>query len=132
GADELGRLAGSGRRAGRHCGRLGPLRDGRLPERHVGHLPAVRRAAADGHRRLLPPPAGDGEGPMNSRPPPALLTLLLATPHTLRLAVRVAAAAPEVALTGAVGRPPAGLTGPAGNAVRMLVEEVETRAMVRW
>src|SRR5262249_12908805 len=83
-------------------------------------------------RRLLPPPAGpprspptDGGCPMISRPILALLTLPLA-------AAPLAAADPDLDLTRAVVVTPAGLSGPAAKAVRMLVEEVEQRSMVRW
>src|SRR5262249_59104245 len=83
-------------------------------------------------RRLLPPPAGpprspptDGGCPMISRPILALLTLPLA-------AAPLAAGGPDLDLTRAVVVAPAGLSGPAAKAVRMLVEEVEQRSMVRW
>jgi hypothetical protein len=55
----------------------------------------------------------------------ALLTLALA-------AAPLAAAGPDVDLTRAVVVTPAGLSGPPAKAVRMLVEEVEQRSMVRW
>ena len=56
-----------------------------------------------------------------------LILALLALP----LAAASLAAA-DLDLTGAVVVTPPGLTGPPVKAVRMLVEEVEQRAMVRW
>ncbi|HET6572118.1 MAG TPA: hypothetical protein VFG68_00825 [Fimbriiglobus sp.] len=53
----------------------------------------------------------------------AWLTLLLAAP---------AAAAEPLDLTAATVVAPPGLSGPEAKAVRMLVEEVETRSLVRW
>src|SRR5262249_4370820 len=44
----------------------------------------------------------------------------------------LAAAGPDLDLTRAVVVTPAGLSGPPAKAVRMLVEEVEQRSMVRW
>src|SRR5262252_5198395 len=55
----------------------------------------------------------------------ALLTLAL-------LAAPLATAGPDLDLTRAVVVTPAGLSGPPAKAVRMLVEEVEQRSMVRW
>jgi hypothetical protein len=55
----------------------------------------------------------------------ALLAVLLA-------AARLTAADSDLDLTRAVVVTPAGLSGPAAKAVRMLVEEVEHRTMVRW
>src|SRR5262245_2570035 len=55
----------------------------------------------------------------------ALLILPLA-------AAPLAAAGPDLDLTRAVVVAPAGLSGPPAKAVRMLVEEVEQRSMVRW
>src|SRR5262245_10477866 len=55
---------------------------------------------------------------------PACLVLLAAAP--------LATAAPDLDLTRATVVTPPGLSGPAAKAVRMLVEEVEARSMVRW
>src|SRR5258708_38882293 len=62
---------------------------------------------------------------MISRLTLALLTLPL-------VAAPLAAAGPYLDLTRAVVVTPAGLSGPPAKAVRMLVEEVEQRSMVRW
>ena len=62
---------------------------------------------------------------MSSRLVPSLLTLLLAV-------APLAAADQDLDLTRAVVVTPAGLSGPPAKAVRMLVEEVEQRSMVRW
>src|SRR5262245_14478315 len=61
---------------------------------------------------------------MTARLLPALLAILAAGP--------VAAAAPDLDLTRAVVLTPPGLSGPAAQAVRLLVEEVEARSLVRW
>ena len=58
----------------------------------------------------------------------ARLTLALLT---LPLATAPLAAADHDLTRGVVVTPP-GLTGPSAKAVRMLVEEVEQRSMVRW
>jgi hypothetical protein len=62
---------------------------------------------------------------MISRLTLALLILPLA-------AAPLAAAGPDLDLTHAIVITPVGLTGPPAKAVRMLVEEVEQRSMVRW
>src|SRR5215470_11397456 len=48
------------------------------------------------------------------------------------LAAPLAAAGPDLDLTRAVVVTPTALSGPPAKAVRMLVEEVEQRSMVRW
>jgi hypothetical protein len=61
----------------------------------------------------------------------ARLIVLTALP-VLMWAAPVAAAGPDLDLTRAAVVTPAGLSGPAAKAVRMLVEEVEARSMARW
>jgi hypothetical protein len=58
-----------------------------------------------------------------------LILALLAIPL---VATRLVASGPDLDLTRAVVVTPAGLSGPPAKAVRMLVEEVEQRSMVRW
>jgi hypothetical protein len=58
--------------------------------------------------------------------------LILALLALSLMAAPLAAADPELDLTRAVVVTPAGLSGPPAKAVRMLVEEVEQRSMVRW
>jgi hypothetical protein len=70
------------------------------------------------------------ERPMISWLTLALLTVTLSPCHLAGLSS--AQARPDVDLTHAVVLTPAGLSGPPAKAVRMLVEEVEQRSMVRW
>src|SRR5262249_15867036 len=57
----------------------------------------------------------------------ALLTVTLSPCHLVTLS-----SAKDLDLTRAVVLTPAGLSGPPAKAIRMLVEEVEQRSMVRW
>src|SRR5262245_49966643 len=62
-----------------------------------------------------------------------MISRLILALLTLPLAVApLAAAGPDLDLTRAVVVTSAGLSGPPVKAVRMLVEEVEQRSMVRW
>src|SRR6516225_1676136 len=58
--------------------------------------------------------------------------LMFALPAAILASAPLAAADPDVDLTRAAVITPAGLSGPPAKAVRMLVEEVEQRTMVRW
>src|SRR5438046_1010438 len=60
------------------------------------------------------------------------MTARLSLPICLVFVLSAPAAAADLDLTRAVVVTPSGLSGPAAKAVRVLVEEVEARSMVRW
>jgi hypothetical protein len=60
------------------------------------------------------------------------MTARLSLPTCLVLVLAAPAPAADLDLTRAAVVTPPGLSGPAAKAVRMLVEEVEARSMVRW
>src|SRR5262249_21773617 len=110
-------------RAGGHRGSVSAIRHGHLPERDLAVV-LVGRRALDCRHRGVRAEAELHRGGIAMKFRVALLTLIVG--------VWPLAAADELDLTSAIVVTPPDFAGPQARAVKMLMEEVEARSLVRW
>src|SRR5262245_33584037 len=113
--------AGRGDGPGRHRRGVPVVRDERLPQLHLGHLPLTGSTPAGGQLALLAGAAAEGRG----KPMKRLSRWCWLWSAILLVPSAAPADEPVLDLTAAVVVAPAGLSGPENKAVAMFAEEVQ-------